>query len=107
MIRLLGIRTGHSTEAETIATDLETGLGAIRRRVAGRPKPKTLLVFGREPLTLRNVYASGGVGFLQDMLEVAGGNNVFREIDSENVSQVSSDHGMFSPPSELHCETTI
>ena len=98
MIRLLGIRTGHSTEAETIATELEAGLGAIRRRVAGRPKPRTLLVFGREPLTLRNVYASGGVGFLQDMLEVAGGNNVFREIDSENVSQVSSESILSAAP---------
>ena len=98
MIRLLGIRTGHSTEAETIATELEAGLGTIRRRVAGRPKPRTLLVFGREPLTLRNVYASGGVGFLQDMLEVAGGNNVFREIDSENVSQVSSESILSAAP---------
>ena len=98
MIRLLGIRTGHSTEAETIATELEAGLVAIRRRVAGRPKPRTLLVFGREPLTLRNVYASGGVGFLQDMLEVAGGNNVFREIDSENVSQVSSESILSAAP---------
>ena len=98
MIRLLGIRTGHSTEAETIATELEASLVAIQRRVAGRPKPRTLLVFGREPLTLRNVYASGGVGFLQDMLEVAGGNNVFREIDSENVSQVSSESILSAAP---------
>ncbi len=98
MIRLLGIRTGHSTEAETIATELEASLVAIQRRVAGRPKPRTLLVFGREPLTLRNVYASGGIGFLQDMLEVAGGNNVFSEIDSENVSQVSSESILSAAP---------
>ena len=98
MIRLLGIRTGHSTEAETIATELEASLVAIQRRVAGRPKPRTLLVFGREPLTLRNVYASGGIGFLQDMLEGAGGNNVFSEIDSENVSQVSSESILSAAP---------
>ena len=98
MIRLLGIRTGHSTEAETIATELEASLVAIQRRVAGRPKPRTLLVFGREPLTLRNVYASGGIGFLQDMLEVAGGNNVFSEIDSENVSHVSSESILSAAP---------
>lgn len=98
MIRLLGIRTGHSTEAERIATELEAGLVAIRHRVAGRPKPLTLLVFGREPLGLRNIYASGGIGFLQDMLEVAGGNNVFREIDRENVSQVSSESILSAAP---------
>ena len=98
MIRLLGIRTGHSTEAETIATELEASLVAIQRRVAGRPKPRTLLVFGREPLTLRNGYACGGIGFLQDMREVAGGNNVFSEIDSENVSQVSSESILSAAP---------
>lgn len=98
MIRLLGIRTGHSTEAEIIATELEADLVAIRNLVSGRPKPLTLLVFGREPLTLRNVYASGGIGFLQDMLEVAGGNNVFREIDNENVSQVSSESILSAAP---------
>ena len=101
IIQLLGIRTGHSTEAEIIATELEAGLAAIRHRVAGRPKPRTLLVFGREPLTLRNVYASGGIGFLQDMLEVAGGNNVFSEIDSENVSQVSSESILSAAPENI------
>ncbi len=31
---------------------------------------RTLLVFGREPGALRNIYASGGKGFLHDMLEL-------------------------------------
>ena len=39
----------------------------------GRPQPRTLLVFGREPGSLRGIYASGGVGFLHDMLDIAGG----------------------------------
>ena len=32
----------------------------IRKRVAGRPRPRTLLVFGRDAETLRGIYASGG-----------------------------------------------
>ena len=42
-------------------------------------------MFGREPGTLRNIYASGGRGFLHDMLEAAGGTNVFADIDRESV----------------------
>ena len=44
-----------------------------------------LLVFGREPLALRNIYASGGVGFLHDLIEVAGGTNVFADVRRESV----------------------
>ena len=97
-IRTLGARTGHTTEAETVATRLEAGLAAVRARVADRPRPRTLLVFGREPLTLRNTYASGGIGFLHDMLDIAGGENVFHEVDGENVAQVSAEAILAAAP---------
>jgi len=42
-------------------------------------------VFGRERLALRGIYASGGVGFLNDMLETAGGANVFTDIKLQAV----------------------
>jgi iron complex transport system substrate-binding protein len=43
------------------------------------------LLFGREPGALRNVYASGGVGFMHDMLEVAGGTDVFADVKRQNL----------------------
>src|SRR5207237_398584 len=48
--------------------------------------PKTLLVFGREPGTLRNIEASGGVGFLHDMLETAGGDDVLADTKQQSVT---------------------
>jgi iron complex transport system substrate-binding protein len=48
-----------------------------------------LLVFGREPGTLRNIYASGGYGFLNDMLVAAGGANVFADVRRESVQATS------------------
>lgn len=83
-MRALGARTGHVDQAEKAARSLETQIDAIKKRVAGTPRPKTLLVFGREPGSLRNVYASGGKGFLHDMLEVAGGEDVLKDIDKES-----------------------
>jgi iron complex transport system substrate-binding protein len=81
----LGAATGDTDGAQRVVTALGASLDAIRAKVAGRPRPRTLLVFGHEPGTLRNLYASGGVGFLHDMLDVAGGEDVFGDIARESV----------------------
>lgn len=86
----LGARTGHATEAGQVVRTIEARLAAVRARVAGKRRPKTLLVFSREPKTLRHVYVSGGRGFLHDMLDIAGGDDVFNDIDRESV-QVSTE----------------
>jgi ABC-type Fe3+-hydroxamate transport system substrate-binding protein len=81
----LGAATGDTDGAQRVVTSLRASLDAIRAKVAGRIRPRTLLVFGHEPGTLRNLYASGGVGFLHDMLDVAGGEDVFADIARESV----------------------
>jgi len=86
----LGGRTGHANEAGKAVAAIEARLAAVRDRVAGKRRPRTLLVFSREPKTLRNMYVSGGHGFLHDMLEIAGGDDVFNDIDKESV-QVSTE----------------
>jgi iron complex transport system substrate-binding protein len=84
-IRQLGARTGHRDEAEKVASGIERRLNAIRHAVASLPRPKTLLVFGRERLALRGILASGGIGFLHDMLTTAGGDNVFADVRQQSV----------------------
>jgi iron complex transport system substrate-binding protein len=84
-IRALGERTGDRDKAGELARRIERGLDEIRQKVAGRPRPRTLLVFGRERLALRGIYASGGIGFLDDMLRVAGGTNVFADVKMQAV----------------------
>lgn len=84
-IRSLGQRTGHSTEAEALARTIEAGLAEVRQRAAGRPRPRTLLVFGREDGSLRGLFVSGGVGFLHDLLELAGGHNVMADVPREGL----------------------
>ena len=107
-IRALGERTATAARANDVAAAIERDLSDIRARVAGRPRPRTLLVFGREPGTLRNLYASGGVGFLHDMLEVAGAVNVFAAEKRESV-QASSETLLAAAPEviiELHYATS-
>ena len=84
-IRTLGDALGEQPRAAALAARIEHGLDDVRRRVRGRPRPRELLVFGRERLSLRGIYASGGVGFLHDMLTAAGGDNVFADVKTESV----------------------
>lgn len=84
-LRDVGSRLGMGEEADRTAAEIELALDAIRTRARGRPRPRTLLVFGRERGVLRAIYASGGRGFLHDLLELAGGEDVLAHVDRENV----------------------
>jgi iron complex transport system substrate-binding protein len=84
--RALGYLTGHADEAARVAASIEDRLKAIQSRVAGRARPATLLVMGREPGSLRHLHASGGIGFLHDLVTLAGGSNVFDDVKRQAVN---------------------
>ena len=84
-IRDLGQRTGRVAEAGRVVAGIQSRIDAVKARVAGKPRPRTLLVFSREPRALRNVYVSGGRGFLRDMLIAAGGQDVFEDAGRESL----------------------
>jgi iron complex transport system substrate-binding protein len=84
-MRTLGRLTGRRAEAERQAASLLDRIDAVRTRVRDRPRVRTLLVFERQPGTLRSLYASGGAGFLNEMLDAAGATNVFADVERESV----------------------
>jgi len=85
-LRGLGSRVGMAPASTAAATEIEMRLQRVRTRVSGRPRPKTLLIFGREAGTLRGINASGGYGFLHDLLELAGGDDVLADVKQAAVS---------------------
>jgi iron complex transport system substrate-binding protein len=84
-LRDLGAATGHTAEAEREAQGIQAQLDAVQDRVRPYPRPRTLLVFSRQPQSLQQMYVSGGVGFLNDIMRIAGGTNVFGDIQRESV----------------------
>lgn len=84
-MRALGASVGRARQADEAASRLEARLRAVAARVRGRPRPQTLVVIAREPHTLSNIYASGGYGFLHDVLQVAGGRNLFADVKRQSV----------------------
>jgi len=84
-MRALGSRIGMPAEAGRAAAEVERGLAEVRAAAGGRPRPRTLLVIGREPQSLRAISVSGGFGFLHDLLDLAGGENVFGDVKRESM----------------------
>jgi len=88
-IRALGVRVNVKERADALASSIERQIMDIRKRVAASPRPRTLLVFGRDPGSLRGIEASGGVGFLHDMLEAAGGADVLADVKQQSVTMTT------------------
>jgi iron complex transport system substrate-binding protein len=103
-MRELGSIVGTVDQAEAAATAIDQRLDAIRKRVVNLPRPRTLLVFGRQPGALRAIDVSGGVGFLHDIVQLSGGENVFGREKREWV-RVSVENVVAAAPEviiELH-----
>jgi iron complex transport system substrate-binding protein len=80
-IQDLGEKLGHQAEAEAMVKRFQARLRAIRQRVAGRAKPRVLLTVSRQPDKLANILTTGRGTFLDEMLEVAGGTNIFGDVE--------------------------
>ena len=70
-IRLVGARLGRGTEAERLAGELARRRADVARRVAGRRRPRTLLLVWPDP-----PQAAGAGTFLNDLLREAGADNL-------------------------------
>ena len=84
-LRDLGAATGHAADAERTAREIQAQFDTVQAGVRPYRRPRTLLVFSRQPQSLQRMYVSGGVGFLDDLLRIAGGANVFADVPRESV----------------------
>jgi iron complex transport system substrate-binding protein len=96
-VRELGRRTGRSAAADALALRIEREVNDVRQRAAGKPRPRTLLVIGREDGSMRGLFVSGGRGFLHDLLTAAGGDNVMADVDREGL-QLSAEQLLVRAP---------
>ncbi len=76
MIDDIGRATGVPARAEKLNRDIRSRLEAFRMEARNLPKPKVLMVVGRNPGMLTNIIAVGPGPYLGELLEIAGGSNV-------------------------------
>ncbi len=75
----LGDLLGVPGEAERLRARIDRGLEQVATMVQGADRVKVFLTFGRTPGNLENLYTCGPGSFLNDLLQVAGGRNVFAD----------------------------
>lgn len=54
-------------------------LDEVRRRAAGLPRPRTMFVLGRTPGRLEGIVVAGRATYLDELIGLAGGRNIFAD----------------------------
>jgi len=79
-LQVLGERLGAEEEASGLIDTVRWGLEGIERQVGARPKPRVFLSLSRQPGTLAGVQTVSGETLLSELVEVAGGRNIFDDL---------------------------
>jgi iron complex transport system substrate-binding protein len=77
--RVIGDATGASAEAARLVDSVRAQLDAIRARTARLPRTRIMFVVGRSPNRLDGLIVVGRASYLNEIIELAGGQNVFQD----------------------------
>ena len=66
--------------AKNLCTGIRKELEAVRSDVAGFARHKVFVCLGRAPAGLTSLYTAGGPSFISEILQIAGGDNVFQDV---------------------------
>ena len=75
----LGERAGATKIAEGRVASMQARLEAVRKRAEGLPRRSVMFIVGRTPATVEDLMAVGSNSFLNELIDIAGGRNVFED----------------------------
>jgi iron complex transport system substrate-binding protein len=78
-IRVVGDATGSSARAAQLIASIRGGLESVRERAGHFEATPMMLVIGRTPDRLDGLIVAGTTSYLNEVIETAGGENVFRD----------------------------
>jgi iron complex transport system substrate-binding protein len=76
IIRQLGVLLAAPDRADSLVSALDAGLEAVRRSTGGRPPVRAAFLLGGRP-----PWVAGPGTFIDELLRLAGGENVFHDLD--------------------------
>ncbi len=111
-ITTIGGATGVADRARSLNQRITTQLAAVRAKAATKPPVSVVFVVGRTPGALEGIVAVGSHNYLTEMMELAGGRNIFNDskvpyakISAEEIlarsPQVILDMGDMSDPTGI------
>jgi iron complex transport system substrate-binding protein len=80
----LGRVVGAEDQARQIVGDIRMTFDEVRKNAPGA-RPKVLLVHNRGAGTLGSFYSVGALAFQHDLIEIAGGRNLFEDVETETL----------------------
>lgn len=82
-VKAIGGAVGRRREAENLVADIESKLEKAKAENKGKIAYRTMLVVGRNPGTMQGLFVAGKTTFLNELLEIAGGKNIFHDISND------------------------
>lgn len=79
-LRQLGQTTGRAEGARAVVERIQAELAAVGALTTGQPTQRTLLVIGRPLGGFQGMLTVGARGFLNDLINIAGGTNVLADV---------------------------
>jgi iron complex transport system substrate-binding protein len=77
--RVVGQATGATAQADKLAATVRAELDAVKTRAAPLKKTRMMFVVGRTPNRLDGLIVVGQASYLNEIIALAGGENVFRD----------------------------
>lgn len=77
-VTFLGSLLGKDEKAGEVAAHISGSLAAVRKKTENLPRKKVLFVVGRNPGTLEDIYVIGQNNYINELIEIAGGENVVK-----------------------------
>ncbi len=78
-IRTIGDAAGVRPQADRLVAKLTAELATIRNATSKRPRTRMMFVIGRTPGSLEGLIVVGKSSYLNEIIDIAGGDNIFRD----------------------------
>ena len=82
-IRVVGAATGTEPEGMKLIDGIRAKLTAIRQRASSLPRTRVMFVIGRTPNRLDGLVVVGKATYLNEIMEAAGGENIFHDAPAQ------------------------
>ncbi len=93
------------SEADALRARMNAEFSAVRASVANQPRLRVLIITGRSTHDLTSLNTAGPTSFLSELVDLAGGENLFSDA-ARNYLEVSKESVVMRAPEaiiELHC----
>jgi len=105
----LGLALRCVKQATRLRNEITAGLQEVRDAVKDLPRPKVLIIVGRRTHDLDSLPTAGGASFVSELVEVAGGDNIYKD-KNQAYFEASKETIVIAAPDtilEFHCGESL